>query len=390
MPSLRIIITGDIFRVSRDESFGNQTTNIRWLHALLRYPIAASTGDSPDCLVYENAPIRGEDAYALLGQPPSLAAWAELYARMPDELARRYAAAFTGKTVVGFELSDAMCRALSAGGIPYLDISIHPVRFLDDLLFAVRTNVPAIGAQLSSHAVSESLCYTQAGIMSALFAVRRRGTGQRRSLFAAQTHDDRSLFRDNAVLTQDWIAGELTRHLPPDTNLLFKHHPLQRSDYVLNRIGAHVASVAETTDSVYATISDPDIETVYTVSSSVGTEAKYFGKNVVYLHQPIMEPVYRGQAASEGAFYSLGHNLLAADTWRSLLAGIMPVTPPDGEKVVLRPDALRAALGNDWGFGETYSDFVVRSTPTIRRLLAPGALKKNILRAGRFLKARIR
>jgi hypothetical protein len=42
----------------------------------------------------------------------------------------------------------------------------------------------------------------------------------------------------------------------------------------------------------------------------------------------------------------------SADFWRDLLAPVLPVTPQDGRRPTLGPNALRGALRQFWGWDE--------------------------------------
>ncbi|WGD29849.1 hypothetical protein AncyloWKF20_19175 [Ancylobacter sp. WKF20] len=383
-PVKEVIVTGDIFRLSAGGGSGNQDRNISWLHALLKFPIFAATGTYPGLLRHDNSPLKCSDIYDAAGLRPSLSAWAELSAAFPKNVSERYASLFQGKIVVGFELSNAMCAALTEWDVPYICILTHPVRFLDDIAFAVSTNISGIHQGLAKLCMREAICFEHAGFITAYFASRRRSADRADfRLFAAQTHDDRSLFRDGAIVSQDWIGEKLVALYKPDDVVAFKHHPLKRSAEVFEKVKNRCANTYETSANVYSLLSDPNLSDVITVSSSVGVEAKYFGKNVTYLHKPFVAPLYRNDTSAVGDFMSCGTNLLSADFWRILLSTFVPVSDLDGHQHIYRPDLLRATLNQDWNFGEIYADFIVQSSPLGRVMAHPSVwarLKNKLMR----------
>lgn len=379
-----IVITGDIFRVSPNGGARNQDRNISWLHCILSHPVSVATGAIPSRLTQSESPLSYKDAYDASGLSPSLSAWAAISEHLTDDISKRYAEIFRGKIVIGFELSDAMCTALDRNNVTYISILIHPVRFLDDLAFAIRTNNQSIHARLMDVSIPESLCFQHAGFISAYFAARRSWSdAPPYRLFAAQTHNDRSLFRDGALTSQSWIADRLLETYQNDDVIAFKHHPLKRSDFVYNAVRKKCVRTYEVNANVYSLLSDPKLVDITTVSSSVGVEAKYFGKTATFLNKPFLVPFFRGDDAAVGAPLSCGSEILSADFWRTVLSPAVSVTPMDGNQPMYRPDLLRATIGQDWNFGDLYADFMVRSSPLGRQLNQPGwraRLKQRVKR----------
>ena len=92
--------------------------------------------------------------------------WAAVHERLPspdriiEHLRRRFC--------VGYEMPPWLVRLLDDHAVPYVDLRVHPVRFLDDLLFAVRASVPETQAALQPMAVHESEVFATAGLREAM------------------------------------------------------------------------------------------------------------------------------------------------------------------------------------------------------------------------------
>src|SRR5207237_6870703 len=74
--------------------------------------------------------------------------------------------------VVGFELPPAIRRHLHRNRVRYVNIHVHPLRFLLDLCFTVTTNAPKIAARLASVGIARREIDEQTRRFRALF--RRR------------------------------------------------------------------------------------------------------------------------------------------------------------------------------------------------------------------------
>ncbi len=77
--------------------------------------------------------------------------------------------------IVGFELSENVQQKLEACGQPYLSLAIHPLRYLDDIFFAFRTNSQAMLKTLRTHEVDPVLCRVYAGMVKATVLKSKKG-----------------------------------------------------------------------------------------------------------------------------------------------------------------------------------------------------------------------
>lgn len=73
-----------------------------------------------------------------------------------------------GRFCVGYELPPSLVAGLDAAGMPYVDVRIHPVRLLDDLLFAVRAPHADTRPALLGMALAESEVVVTAGPREAM------------------------------------------------------------------------------------------------------------------------------------------------------------------------------------------------------------------------------
>ncbi|WP_425107470.1 hypothetical protein [Ancylobacter sp.] len=378
----RVVITGDIFRVDSSGAAGHQSTAIQWLHSLLRYPIKCATGLDAKLLTIDEFRITLAEIYAFNRSAPTVDAWAHLFEEMPKALSDIFISELNDALVIGWELPKSLCDALRIANITYIELSVHPIRFMDDILISARSNSPTIDDALLSQSVTEQDCYIQAGIISAFFIRRTVPRDEPYALFAAQTKVDRSLLKDGKLLSQKWIADELLAHLPQGMPLLLKDHPVQPSDELFRRLRSAGVNVQRMGGSIYRQFSDRKMTSVYTVSSSAGLEAKYFGHTTKFLYKPCFDIVFHGQPhdASRSQFKSIDTRVISPNFWRIILTESIKTTPLAAETISSRPDLLRATLNFHWGFGEIFNDFTVNSSGAITPYSTASRIKTFVKR----------
>lgn len=145
------------------------------LFHLCRVPLKGAVGKDPTLLCPERAEADTNLFYSdkFSSTPPyDDMAWASLYWQEPDSAAISVAQNLCAdKTVVGYDLSPFCRKALSAAGIQWLNISVHPVRFLDDLLFGWETNIPSVAPLLYEKHLNFQLIELAAARLQARYAL---------------------------------------------------------------------------------------------------------------------------------------------------------------------------------------------------------------------------
>jgi len=351
----RILVMGDILR-PQDEAFrASQNGNTQWLHRLLRRPVAAASGLEVAALLWGAGGFDTPGFYALADTPPDIEGWVALYDApdLPREAASIIALAFENTAaVIGFELPPLLKRLLDRLGVVWIDLNIHPYRFGPDVLFAVQTHDPDVLAALAAHHAPDSHFEPWADLVAAtavklppLLPVHES------TLIVGQTRIDRALIRTGGLLDLAQFAAPL-HELIGKGRVLFKPHPYNPGGFGLHDIGLPLARIREVSENIYVLLSQESLKRVIGVSSSVVAEARFFGKEGVFLGTPPMRIAPDRAALAPGLHASVLSAWLSADFWRDLLAPLLPVTAPDGNRPMLPPDALRGSLRQFWGHDE--------------------------------------
>jgi len=366
--NFRIIVAGDVIRPTADGDRSSQNVNIQWLHKLVRRPLMQATGVEP-ALMLAGRDFDFKAFYAKCGTDASLLSWAGLYKRedLPSAALEMIYAHFGDALVIGFELNALFRRAFEYLGIPYIDCVIHPVRFLDDLMFGVSTNLPGVFEAAMGWRYDEERIYLAAAAIEAR-SIREKPLlpPDIRVLAMGQTTDDKTLIHEGRIGRWSDFRPAMKSLTGPRDRIAFKPHPYALGEVDVYDAGLAFSRIVETSENFYKLVSHEQIETVVSLSSSTSTEARYFGRKGVHLLQ---EPFSFATTGAEGfaldRYIAVFDDWMSSDFWRSLLGPVMGTSSTDGSRVHPSPHRLRVSLNAFWGFNEV----------SIDQLIAPSLVK---------------
>lgn len=251
--------------------------------------------------------------------------------------------------VIGFELSPNQIRAFCAEGIPFLDVSIDPIRFGPDIFFRMRTNDDALCRTLAAHEIGLQTLRPYASLLRSKVGrtLRQPAVTTPAVLFVGQTDVDASLISGARLVRAAGFTAELRQLLTQGQQLLLKPHPGGQAHLDILGLGAAFPDARLINDNIYALLSAPWIERVVTISSSVAQEAALFDKPAICLAQPDNNRDRIG-VDLVSRDHRIGLDALHPDFWQVL-------APPGGgaDTPIFHPPAagnLRQALGETWGF----------------------------------------
>lgn len=366
----RIVVTGDFLRpidIAAPSKAGSnfrpsQTENIEWFHRLIRRRLVEASGLPVDSIAW-NLGIDTPAIYEVLRIDQDIYGWVEAFSfrEQPSALLALLDAAFGDSIVISFEMATSIKTALTTLDIPWIDLNIHPVRFLPDVFFAVQTNHPGIFERLAAHHMPEANCYDWADILAAsarkLPAARNNTPFPCKTLLVGQTDIDRSLIVDGRLCNLATFENRLLAILPPGGSVLYKEHPYARSDFGLFECGLSFNSIIWTKANAYALLADPSLAHVVGISSSILLEARYFGKTATALAPLPFDIPTRADQAAIHQHISIYDGAFVTDFWRGILEPVTPTTRPDGHTFHRPPNTLRTSLRNFWGYNEMTTDF---------------------------------
>lgn len=352
--SRHIVLTGDLLRPQDSAFRPAQSGNILWLHRLLRRPIAAATGLEVRALAWED--FDTPRFYEAADASPDIAGWVGLFdaEALPREAAQRLAAPFAeAAAVIGFELAEVQKRLLTRLGVPFVDLNIHPLRFGPDVFFAVQTNHAGIAASLAPFHAADHVFEPWADLLSAM-AVKAplHPPVTEAVLVVGQTRVDRALIAGGRLFDLSDFAAPLARAVGREGRLMFKPHPYNADGFGMHAAGVPLRRIRQVADNAYLLLAQDALKRVVGVSSSLVEEARFFGKEGVFLGTPPFRIARDATQLAPGLHASVVEAWLWADFWRDVLAPVMAVTARDGRRPTLGPNALRNALRQFWGWEE--------------------------------------
>ncbi|GEM_PF-1189667 len=367
----RFVFTGDFLRSNAAGTRPTQHHNIRWLKNLVSYQIGAATGLEQNTICW-NAPPHVTDGalnsadvrriYGAFSLPVNIESWAMIHniETSPPRVSSFIQELFRDSFVIAFEMSPAVERILTAGGIPWVNVTIHPVRFLDDLLLGLKSNVPEVQQAIAKYKIPEGFVQLGAGVQKATAARSFDAHARPNSaLFLMQTWYDQSQIKNGRFVGPLDFMDDITAFAGQFSEFLVKEHPLEKHPAV-PIMAALIPNMRIVTGNAYSFMSIPEISTVATLSSGTATEARYFSKDARFFYKPSVE-LYRQEGDNPAAYVGVMDEFLSTDFWRDVLSPLIEVSPKDGYSMPFKPNRLRTSLRSFWNFNEIDTDVAVRA-----------------------------
>ena len=359
----QIKFTGDIFRVSYRQR-PTQDGNIKWLYHALKNPLELATSLPIEMELYSKEDISlVSSGYRMIGENISMEAWPRLFYHddLSEEFLQQVWLSFRNSIVVAFELPELLKSALDRLNIPYIDIIIHPVRFLDDLVFGIRSNSREVAELLHTYLVPDETILIQAGlVIASMNRLKRLKIPGKAAFFAGQTTDDKVLINQGKFHNVSDFLEQFEKIAASYDTIVIKSHPYTRDPFEAISISRLFNNCITVTDNFYYLMSHDNIEAVYSISSSTSIEARYLGKKGYHLaNYPFKFTEDFNEAEFQlGSFFTIDDVIFSADFWRKILTPLVSTTPTTGIKLPKKPNRIRTSLRSFWGFNFVDTDII--------------------------------
>lgn len=363
----RIVFSGDFLRPSVATLRPTQHENINWLYRLLNVPLRMATGLPTEIVHWDNnwlnmAKLDRDTVaaiYRAFWEDPGMHAWPQLFEaeELPVFVEDMFLRFFSGSFVIGFELPPYLVKFLDRHGIGFVDCSLSPVRFMNDLLFEVSASTREITEAIRAHQVPDALIRLQAGVVSSNVAkMFPRPPRPNSLLLILQTQFDK-------VIIENGHFASITDHLDAVTELasefdhvIIKEHPLEPQKDALKRLTKLLPNHSISQENFYRLVSHDNVKAIAALSSSCVLEATYFGKQGHYLLPGFTHASF--SVGLEGI--NIGDDVVMPDFWRDVLAcSGCPVTKKDGLRLPDKPNRFRQQLRSAWGYNQIDTDIPV-------------------------------
>ncbi|MEM7318131.1 MAG: hypothetical protein AAF408_03820 [Pseudomonadota bacterium] len=360
----RLIVTGDFLRPSAGGLRPTQHENIRWLAQCLAAPLQLACDLPRETLLWDNRWVERAriDAgtvravYAAFGLPATIRSWPRIFSArtLPDAIESLFHRLFRDALVIGFELPPYLAHFFTRHGIAFIDLSISPIRFMDDLLLDVSVSDAAMRAVAETYRVPDALISLQAGAVSAHVAKMFPAPPRPNTLLVIlQTLFDKVVIEDGRFVTVLDHLDSLREIVREYEAVLIREHPLEKQDGVGETLLRALPNAALTEENFYRLAGHHNLRGVAALSSSCVAEARWFGKTAHYLIPGFSPDRFTpGEPA-----VTVDDVMSSADFWRDILgAADLRVTDRDGLRLPPKPNRLRQQLRSAWGYNQIDTD----------------------------------
>lgn len=349
-----------------------------WLSNLLIYPVEATTELPTYTLVPPNFVGLGiEENYIsfdyvkfakFYNMEYNKNIWGELfYKKEYNKEAYEYVKSiFEGSLVISYEMEACILEILDYFKIPYIDAYISPIRFLNDQLLCLSTNIKDVHDKILNYRLPEEQIYLQANYLKTFYKQRYFSKIKKEPsvLFIGQTAFDRSLIVPETGEIYSILnhKEEFKKAISGYKSILYKRHPKASNDTPILDYLKSLADVTIVDDNFYQMCSRPDIKKVVAISSGGLIEAKYFGKETESLLHPSVNLQY-GSEFDKEKYINVYEHIFSLHFWADILSPICETKDfPENIGFYGQKNMLRNSRGyrDYWGY-EDFDHEIIKS-----------------------------
>jgi len=323
----RVVFTSDVLKVDdrqRNKFRNPQRVNIDFLAKLIGPVVYDCLPTVKTEVLYGDEDIKESiraSFFSRYGLPMESTTWAQVYdgEKLGDDFYDVLDPAFDNSLVVAFECPPYLRRYLDSRHIPLIDLSIHPVRFMADYLFGVRSNVPEIQRRLETLSLADSAMANVARVSAARTSrvYSAEQVKESSAIFFGQIEIDSSLIYDGKIAGDYEVRAALDSLVSSHDAVYFKAHPHSKSVENLKKLvdgmrGCHWLDV-----NAYDALGCRKFVTVAALSSGILNEAKYFGERSINRFLPTISEFDRENAALP--YLPIYKYAVSAEFWQFVL-----------------------------------------------------------------------
>jgi len=339
----KIIVTGDILRPTNNKP-GNQNKNIKWFYYLFKNYISHTVPHIPIQLILptdHNKTFDIEHFYKLNHLGISNNSWAQIYdsPEITNNAKEYFLKHFLNSLVIGYELPPVFLNIMNEYNIPYIDFLLHPCRFMDDVFFGIHSNNYRINTKLKSNSIPEIDFYAYASFHKAgLSRLPALNLEPESALIVGQTDIDRSLIQNGNILDLKNYESTLDAINKQYSKIYFKPHPYANNTKsqikFLDQFNTEII-----TDNVYRIICDENINQIFSISSSVIEESRFF---------KVKSTQFKSNSHSH--YIPVFNKYFNSDFWYDILSCLFDVKSNYDFTLPEQNSRLRDSLGLYWGY----------------------------------------
>lgn len=259
-----------------------------------------------------------------------------------------------GDIIVGEEICGNTLKCFQEIGVDWINIWVHPVHYLDDILHAISSSNKDIFDRILSYKVPDHVFqlyadYLKVRLNRAIPELAIRNLASDSLLFFGQLPNDISVMKEGRPLSIKDFEEKLMAMAAQYEKIYYIHHPLMPEERKVELSGwlKKFSFIEELSGiSTYHLLGSGKFRKAVSISSSVLEEARYFGLETEYLYKPVF--TIGNQFGTD--MCSIFQSHLHPDFWANILSPVMPVEFNPDLKVPSGPNLIRDMLGVYWGY----------------------------------------
>jgi hypothetical protein len=354
----RIVFTSDIFRIddTRKNILQNpQAMNIDWMYELFAPILMKLTGAEASKLVLD-APNDPHGRFALFSETGiefSTRGWAQIYDADISDILDKIPALNDERTLfVTYEAPPYLYNYLKERRKACIDFTIHPIRFLDDYVFGVRSTLEEINSLARLHMVPKEIIDVK---VRQIRARARRLVHRDKvdpefgcTVFIGQMPIDASLIHGGRIVSEEEIQRVMNLLCDEGGGpVYYKRHPHAKDAGLIDRILQSTSKRATLLDiNIYVLLGCGRVSRIVSMSSSVLYEAQCFDiATLKCLASPDIAFI-PGRESKPDQYIPVQPYFLQQQFWENAMAG-KPIT--EFEKLTLGDGFIKEAINMRWG-----------------------------------------
>lgn len=350
-----ITIIGELLRTQKiNPYYADKTTQI--FFELFKTQLYDATGITPDfVLASDISRFNRKLFYKLAGyNNVSTEYWVQIASGNFHPKAVEYFAECFRDTLIISHEAGSLIPILERANIPYIDFVVSPIRFLNDLLLAFRTNIASVNDKIQRYWQKEHEFIYAAKLLRAQFlssSPRSSFTGfpENSLLICGQTDLDLSLIKDGRVMNFADCMSSLLPLIKEHDHIFYKPHPMEAQVCNNRSLISSIHGLKFVKGNIYHIMCDDNLRSVAAISSGVLHEAPFFDKKAFTLSHQYLKLASTKGPVKLNEYAIVKDEYFSPTFWQTILSPILPVRECLYFNFSDRSNLLRKTLGMWWG-----------------------------------------
>jgi hypothetical protein len=350
----KIVFLGDLLRVQDSiENFADRS--LGWEFYMFEKQIELATGIKPILISNFNREIFDRDKFYQLSNydKPSFDNWIKILSGAYTKTSIEYFKECFKESLVITQVAGALKNILEDANIPYIDIHVSAIKFMEDIHLAFRTNVTEVLQKIILYKLPEDIIHIEANKIRSYYWARNsylNNYEKNSLLLCGQTEVDLSIIKNNKLVSFLDYKKKIYDLMNQYSKVYYKPHPYCNPSSDNEKFIRSFNNIELTNDNFYRLMSTEEIVAVAALSSGTLKEGEYFEKTVYTISHPFMN-YYKGIGElHKDDFIILADDYFSPTFWADILSPVIETKNCNYFNFQNRNNLLRETLNVRWGY----------------------------------------